>query len=61
MATHKKTVGLFSSKKVGFICFNESPFQMMKNTFMLKTLYVLEIFCFYPDFCDYGKRLFQNL
>ena len=34
-------------KKVGFICFNESPLKMM-NTFILKVLFVLKIFKFLP-------------
>ena len=39
-------VGLSTSKKVGFICFNER--KMMKNAFyfILKSLFVLEIFTF---------------
>ena len=41
-------VGLSPSKKIIFICFNESPLKVMKNTFsfILKTLFVLKIFKF---------------
>ena len=40
--------GSYLPKKVGFICFNRMPFQMMKNTFnfMLKALFNLKIFKF---------------
>ena len=51
-------VRLSSSKKVGFICINESPFQTMKNTFyfILKALVVLNMFC--PGFFGHiGKWL----
>ena len=39
-------IGLSSSKKVGFICFNESPLKMMKNNFYLslEALFVIKIF-----------------
>ena len=39
-------VGHSPSKKVGFVCFNESPLKVIKNAFyfMLKTLFILEIF-----------------
>ena len=38
-------VGHSSCKKVGFICFNESPLKMVKNSFytILKPLFVLDI------------------
>ena len=41
-------VGFSPSKKVIFICFNESPLKMMKNTFyfILKALCTLKIFKF---------------
>ena len=40
--------GSFLPKKFLFICFNESPFKMMKNAFyfILKALFVLKIFKF---------------
>ena len=39
-------VGLSSSKKLLFICFNDSPSKMIKNTlyFILKALFILKIF-----------------
>ena len=45
---HCLKVGLSSSKKNPFICFNESPLKMMKNAFhfILKVLFVLKIFTF---------------
>ena len=41
-------VELSPSKKLNFICFNETSVKMMQNTFhfMLKVLLVLEIFTF---------------
>ena len=38
------------SSKIIFVCFNESPLKIMKNTFylILKTLLVLGIFKFLP-------------
>ena len=41
-------VGLSLSKKNSFICFDESPLNMMKNTFYftIKFLFVLKIFKF---------------
>ena len=41
-------VGFSASKKVFFICFNDSPSKMKKNTFyfILKALFVLKIFNF---------------
>ena len=41
-------VGLSPSKKVFFICFNDSPSKMMKNAFyfILKALFLLKIFKF---------------
>ena len=41
-------VGFSPSKKVFFICFNDSPSKMMKNAFyfILKALFVLKIFNF---------------
>ena len=43
-------VGLSPSKKVFFICFNDSPSKMMKNAFyfILKALFLLKIFKFLP-------------
>ena len=45
-------VGLLGTKKVVFICFNESPSKMMKNAFyfMLKPFLFLRYLHFYPDF-----------
>ena len=41
-------VGLSPSKKIFLVCFNESPFKMMKNFFyfILKTFFVVKIFTF---------------
>ena len=41
-------VGLSLSKKLCFICFNESPLKIMKNAFyfMLKAIFILQIFKF---------------
>ena len=41
-------VGLPTSKNILFICFNESPLEMMKNVFyfILKVLFVLKTFKF---------------
>ena len=41
-------VGLLPSKKVFFICFNDSPSKMMKNAFyfIVKSLFILKIFKF---------------
>ena len=41
-------VGLSPSKKIFFICFNDSPWKMMKNAFyfILKALFVLKVFKF---------------
>ena len=50
-------------QKVTFICFNESPLEMMKFAFyfVLKVFFVLKIFKFCPDFCDYvGKRVHEK-
>ena len=47
-------------KKVGFICFNESPLNMTKNVFyfIVKALFILKIFKFFRAFFgDVGKRL----
>ena len=46
--TRKFKVGLSSSKKNFFICFNDGPSKMMKNAFhfILKVLFVLKIFKF---------------
>ena len=43
-------VGLSPSKKVFFICFNDSPSKMMKTAFyfILKALFLLKIFKFLP-------------
>ena len=49
-----------SSKKLGFICFNESPLKMMNNAFyfILKVFLFLRDLQFCPDFFGYvGKRL----
>ena len=53
-------VAFYLPKKVGFICFNKSPFKMMNNAFyfVLKALFVLKKSTFFPDFFGYvGKRL----
>ena len=49
-------VGLSPSKKICFICFNDSPSEMMKNAFysILKALFVLKIILFL-------SRLFSQL
>ena len=41
-------VGSSTSKKICFVCFNESPLKMMKNTFhfVIRALYILKIFKF---------------
>ena len=51
-------LGLSPSKKVVFLCFNESPLKMMKNVFyfMLKTLFVLEIFQFLSWLFGYAEK-----
>ena len=43
--SHILKVGLSPSNKIIFICFNESPLKMMRNTFyfIVKTLFVLKI------------------
>ena len=43
-------VGLSPSKKVFFVCFNDSPSKIMKNAFyfIIKALFVLIIFKFFP-------------
>ena len=50
-------VGLSPSKKICFICFNDSPSEMMKNAFysILKALFVLKI-SFYHDFLVMQKK-----
>ena len=56
----KLKVGLSSSKKVAFICFDESPLNIIKNAFyfMSKVLFVLEVFKFLSWHYDYiEKRL----
>ena len=53
-------IGLSSSKKVGFIGFNESPLKFLNNSlyFILKALVVLKIFNFCLDFFIHvGKQL----
>ena len=53
-------VGLSPSKKVVFICFNESPSKVMENTFYfkLKAFLVLEVFRFLSQLFGYlEKRL----
>ena len=57
-------VGLLPSRKIGFICLNESPLKGMKNAFYftLKALFVLKIFKFFPDFLGrVGKRLDEKV
>ena len=51
-------VGFSLSKKVVFICFNERPFKVMKNAFyfMLKALFVLEIFTFLSSRLGYVEK-----
>ena len=52
-------LGLSPSKKVGFVCFNESPLKMIKNAFyfILKVLFVHKIFNFCPGlFGHLGRR-----
>ena len=51
MALIKKTclqrvLNFHLSKKTSFICFNEGPLKIMKNTFhfILKALFVLKVF-----------------
>ena len=43
-------VGLSPSKKICFVCFDESPLKLMKNAFyfILKPLFVLKIFKLLP-------------
>ena len=43
-------VGLSPSKKVLFVCFNDSLSKIMKNAFyfIIKALFVLVIFKFFP-------------
>ena len=43
-------VGLSPSKKVFFVCFNDSLSKIMKNAFyfIIKALFVLIIFKFFP-------------
>ena len=55
---HLFKVGLSASTKVVFVCFNESPLKMMKNAFdfLLKALFVFEIFPVCPDFFRYVKK-----
>ena len=53
-------VGLSSSKKVVFVCFNECSSKMMKNSFyfILNALFILKYLNFRPNFFDQvGKRL----
>ena len=51
-------VGLPSSKKTCFICFNESPLEMMQNAicFILKALFVPKIFDFLYWFFDHVEK-----
>ena len=54
---------LSSSKKLGFICFNESPLKMMNNAFyfILKAFLFLRDLQFCPDFFGYvGKQLYKK-
>ena len=41
-------VGSWTSKKICFVCFNESPLKTMKNAFhlVIRALYILKIFKF---------------
>ena len=55
--------GLSTSKKVIFVCSNESPSKMMKSAFyfMLKALFVLKHLSFCPDIFDHvEKRLLKE-
>ena len=51
-------VGLSPSEKVGFICCNGRPLNMIKNAFyfMLKALFVLKIFKFCPDVFGHEEK-----
>ena len=58
--------GLSSSKKIGFICFNQGPLKMMNNDFyfILKAFFVKKAFTlhFCHHFLGYlGKRLDKNM
>ena len=55
-------VGLPPSKKVGFICLNESPLKMMKNAFyfIVKDLFVLRIFKYFMTFLSCRKGLIRK-
>ena len=56
IATLKK-VGLSPSKKVFFVCFNDSPSKIMKNAFyfIIKALFVL-IFNFFPWLFEHEEK-----
>ena len=52
-------VGFSTSRKVDFICLDESPLKMIKNGFyfILRALFVHKYLDFCPDFfCHVGKR-----
>ena len=55
-------VGLSTSKKVVFICFNESPLKVMKNAyyFMLKAPFVLDIFTFLSWLYCYSEKQYDK-
>ena len=54
----KIKVGLSPSKKNCFICFNDSPSEMMKNAFRfsLKALFFLKIFKFLSWLFGHGEK-----
>ena len=55
-------VGLSPSRKICFICFNESFLKMMKNTFYFisKALFVLKDLSFYLEFLVIQKKLLDQ-
>ena len=55
-------VWLSPSKKVAFISFNESPLKTMKNAyyFMLKVVFVLEVFTFLSWLFGYVEKRFAE-
>ena len=54
----KDSLRILLSKKVVFICFNESPLKMVINAFyfMLKAFSVLETFAFFSLLIDYIEK-----
>ena len=54
----KFKVGLSHSNKIVFIYFNDSPFKKMKNVFyfMLKALFIPDIFTFLSWIFDYVEK-----